>query len=61
MKRITAVGRILIVLLLMATGVTERVHAAEKPNILFIFADDMCFETIRALGETDIDTPNLIV
>ena len=30
-----------------------------KPNILFIFADDQCYETIRALGLTDIDTPNL--
>lgn len=33
--------------------------AAEKPNILFIFADDQCYETIAALGYTDIDTPNL--
>lgn len=32
---------------------------AEKPNILFIFADDQCYETIAALGHTDIDTPNL--
>ena len=30
-----------------------------KPNILFIFADDQCYETIRELGLTDIDTPNL--
>lgn len=33
--------------------------AAKKPNILFIFADDMCYELIRELGHTDIDTPNL--
>ena len=32
---------------------------AEKPNILFLFADDQCYETIRALGHVDIDTPNL--
>lgn len=32
---------------------------AEKPNILFLFADDQCYETIRSLGHTDIDTPNL--
>lgn len=32
---------------------------AKQPNILFLFADDQCFETIRALGHTDIDTPNL--
>jgi arylsulfatase A-like enzyme len=37
------------------------VGAAEsrKPNILFIFADDQCFETIRSLGNTEIETPNL--
>lgn len=35
------------------------VSAAEKPNILFIFADDQCFDTVGALGLTDIDTPNL--
>ena len=34
------------------------VHA-KKPNVLFIFADDQCFETIGALGLTDIETPNL--
>ena len=33
--------------------------AEEKPNILFIFADDQCYETIRAYGMTDIETPNL--
>ncbi len=30
-----------------------------RPNLLFIFADDQCFETIGAFGHTDIDTPNL--
>lgn len=38
-------------------------HAApppgSKPNVLFLFADDQCFETIRAFGHTDIETPNL--
>ena len=33
--------------------------AAEKPNILLLFTDDQSYETIRALGHTDIDTPNL--
>lgn len=32
---------------------------AAGPNILFLFADDQCHETIRALGHTDIETPNL--
>ncbi len=35
------------------------VFAGDKPNILFLFADDQCHETIRALGDTDIETPNL--
>ncbi len=33
--------------------------AKEKPNILFLFSDDQCFETIGAYGMTDIETPNL--
>ncbi|MEQ1859235.1 MAG: sulfatase-like hydrolase/transferase [Chthoniobacteraceae bacterium] len=32
---------------------------AAKPNVLFLFADDYCYEAIRAFGHTDIDTPNL--
>lgn len=32
---------------------------AAPPNILFLFADDQCYETISALGHTDIETPNL--
>ncbi len=31
----------------------------KKPNILFIFADDQCYETVRALGNDEIETPNL--
>ena len=31
----------------------------EQPNILFIFADDLSYESIRAHGHLDIDTPNL--
>ncbi|GIT04912.1 MAG: hypothetical protein CM1200mP29_03230 [Verrucomicrobiota bacterium] len=34
-------------------------QAQAKPNVLFIFADDQCFETIGSLGLTDINTPNL--
>ena len=33
--------------------------ASDKPNILFIFADDLCYETISAHGYVDIDTPHL--
>ena len=33
--------------------------SAKGPNILFIFADDQTFEGIRALGNDEIETPNL--
>ena len=32
---------------------------AKQPNILFVFADDQAFDTIRALGNSEIQTPNL--
>ena len=34
-------------------------EAGEQPNILFLFADDLTYEAIRAFGYTDIDTPNI--
>jgi len=48
-------------LLIFLLSAAPLIHAAEssKPNILFLFADDQCYETIAALGHTDIDTPNL--
>ncbi|WP_145259750.1 sulfatase-like hydrolase/transferase [Calycomorphotria hydatis] len=33
--------------------------AAEKPNILFVFADDMTYEAIGSADILDIDTPHL--
>lgn len=33
--------------------------AEQRPNVLFLFADDFTYEAIRAFGHTDIDTPNL--
>ena len=33
--------------------------AADKPNVLFIFADDQAFDTIAAHGNSEIKTPNL--
>lgn len=35
------------------------VHAAERPNVLFIFSDDQRADTIAALGNTHVTTPNL--
>ena len=30
-----------------------------QPNVLFVFTDDQRFDTIAALGNSEIDTPNL--
>ena len=51
-----------VVRLLFITSVILTISQAQakaKPNVLFIFADDQCFETVANLGLTDIDTPNL--
>ncbi|MDB4345745.1 sulfatase-like hydrolase/transferase [bacterium] len=42
---------------LLALGLIAQ--AQDKPNIVFIFADDMSYETIAAHGMLDIDTPHL--
>ncbi|WP_372751887.1 sulfatase-like hydrolase/transferase [Labilibaculum sp.] len=31
----------------------------EKPNIIFLFADDQCYNTINSLGNKEMITPNL--
>jgi arylsulfatase A-like enzyme len=51
--------RFLHLLFIAALLLHGRAAGAEKPNILFLLADDQSFETIRAFGQTDIDTPNL--
>lgn len=38
---------------------SANILAQEKPNILFILADDMTYEAIHALGNDEIITPNL--
>ena len=35
------------------------IQAADRPNFLFIFADDMTYEAIGSLGMVDVKTPNL--
>ncbi len=42
--------------------VTGRLSAGApkgKPNLVFIFADDQCYETVRALGHPLVETPNV--
>jgi len=45
---------LLTVLLLSACG-----SKTEPPNILFVFADDQCYNTIRELGNEEVFTPTL--
>lgn len=33
--------------------------SSEQPNIIFLFADDMTFEAVNALGNREVHTPNL--
>ena len=60
MKRKFLAGSILIICVLTpcAFDLSQSV-AADKPNILFIFADDQCYDTVRALGNGEIETPTL--
>lgn len=39
----------------MARGNTN----ARKPNVLFVFTDDQCYDTVHSLGNTEIQTPNI--
>ncbi|MBT3194558.1 MAG: sulfatase-like hydrolase/transferase [Verrucomicrobia bacterium] len=42
----------------MLVGVSARA-VEERPNIMFIFADDQTYESISAYGLTEVKTPNL--
>ena len=46
-------------LLLVLVALAATAHAAKSPNIVFIFADDQRADTIAALGNAHIKTPNL--
>ena len=45
--------------ILLHAGAVSQSYSKPAPNFIFIFADDMAYETIAAHGETDIDTPHL--
>lgn len=56
MSRTTQIVSIVSALLL---SLSAELHAADKPNVLFLFADDMRADTIAAHGNPHIKTPNL--
>ena len=47
------------VVAILLNGLSALCEAADRPNILFIFADDQSFNTIHALGNSEVQTPNL--
>ena len=50
-----------ILFLFFSTWIPSATAVADstQPNILFIFADDQCFDTLRAWGNDEIETPHL--
>ena len=50
---------LLAALLLVASATALRAASTAKPNVLFFFCDDQRADTIRALGNGRIKTPNL--
>lgn len=47
------------VIAFLAALVPLLLSAAEKPNVLFLFADDMTWKAVHSLSHEDIETPNL--
>jgi arylsulfatase A-like enzyme len=43
----------------LCLATSHSVSVASQPNILFLFADDLCFEAIGAMGNKEVQTPNL--
>ena len=49
-----------LILLILVFGCTEeQKETPQKPNIVFVFADDMTYTAISALGNTEVKTPNI--
>ncbi len=46
-------------LVILAAICVAPLRGAEQPNIVFIFADDQCYETLHAMGHPVVETPNL--
>jgi arylsulfatase A-like enzyme len=53
------INKLLFVILFLGAATTTTAQASRPPNILLIVSDDQRPDTIRALGNNYIDTPNL--
>ncbi len=49
----------LLTLVLVFGCKSEEKETPKKPNIVFVFADDMTYTAINALGNSEVQTPNL--
>ena len=50
---------LLLTLIVAAPADAAGKSAADKPNLVFIFADDQSFNTLTSLSDDEIETPNL--
>jgi arylsulfatase A-like enzyme len=57
--RIAAVVLSVLVNLTITMQPVSQALAAERPNLLFVFADDQCWDTIQSLSNDEVETPNL--
>ncbi|MEL7159739.1 MAG: sulfatase-like hydrolase/transferase [Bacteroidota bacterium] len=54
-----ACSALMLLLLLTACGEPTRPAEDQRPNILFLFTDDQTYTALHALGNEEIETPNL--
>ena len=57
--RKTSSARLIQGALLIATCLSAYAYGSEKPNIIFILADDLGYNQVGAYGDTPIKTPNI--
>ena len=58
MKKLRQQVKCLLLVIILCNTIGN-IYAQNKPNILFIFADDLTVETIGAISNNNIKTPNL--
>ena len=51
--------RCAVVLLILFAVLPMGLEASPRPNVVFLFTDDQRFDTIGALGNERIETPNI--
>src|SRR5262245_856928 len=59
MRRYEFVWLILVFFSSVLSGSPAGGQDLARPNFLFLFADDFCYEALGYLGRTDVETPNL--